>query len=149
MPTKTTSKAHFAFSDDIVNTILTIARTLAEKKLCDIVVIDSLTALYSLTELKNPRSEIFYLFEYLREIGLTAFIISEEVEFDAPHSGLGIENYLVDGIIHLHHSERNRKVIREISVVKMRAMACNNDIYSLEFDGKKFRSLYGGKVPLV
>jgi len=139
----------FAFSDDIVETILQIAKTLVEKKLCDIVILDSLTALYSLTELKNPRSEIFYLFEFLRDLGLTSFVISEESEINEKYSSFGIESYLVDGIIHLQLTERNRKVTREISVVKMRISDCDNDIYTLEFTGKKFRALYGGKIPLV
>ena len=142
-------KEFFAFSDNIVNTILKIAKTLVEKGLCDIIVIDSLTALYSLTELKDPRSEIFFLFEILRDFALTSFVISEESELNPKASKFGIESYLVDGIIHLQLTERNRKVTREISVVKMRSMACNNDIFTLEFDGKKFSALYGGKNPLV
>jgi hypothetical protein len=31
----------------------------------------------------------------------------------------------------------------------MRSSDCNNDIFTLEFDGKKFKALYGGKIPLV
>jgi KaiC/GvpD/RAD55 family RecA-like ATPase len=146
---KKSSKSDFDFSDDMVSTILEIAKTLSEKKLCDLIIMDSLTALYSLTELKNPRSEIFYLFEFLRDLGLTAFVISEESEVNSKYSRFGIESYLVDGIIHLQLSERNRKVTREISVVKMRSSDCNNDIFTLEFDGKKFKALYGGKIPLV
>lgn len=142
------SKKEFsAFGGNIVNTILKIAKTLAEKGLCDIIVIDSLTALYSLTELDDPRSEIFYLFETLRDFALTSFVISESNMSQT--SKFGIESYLVDGILHLQLTERNRKVTREISVVKMRSMSCNNDIFTLEFDGKKFRALYGGKNPLV
>ncbi len=146
---KKTSKNDFAFSDDMVHTILKIAETLAEKDLCDVIVIDSLTALYSLTELKDPRSEIFYLFEYLRDLGLTAFVISEESELNSRFSRFGIESYLVDGILHLQLTERNRKVTREISIAKMRSTSCNNDIFTLEFSGSKFKALYGGKIPLV
>jgi KaiC/GvpD/RAD55 family RecA-like ATPase len=143
------TKGEFAFSDDMVNTILRIAQTLVEKDLCDLIIIDSLTALYSLTELKDPRSEIFYLFEFLRDMGLTAFVISEESELQGKFSRFGIESYLVDGILHLQLTERNRKVTREINVVKMRSSDCNNDVFTLEFDGKKFKALYGGKIPLV
>ena len=138
----------FALSDHMVNTILEIAETLVNKDLCDIIIIDSLTAIYSLTELKDPRNEIFYLFEYLRDLGLTAFIISEESE-GSTYSHFGVESYLVDGIIHLNLAERNRKVTREIQIVKMRSTDCNNDIYTLDFDGKKFKALYGGKMPLI
>ena len=50
-------KEDYIFDDHIIKTILQIAQTLVEKQLCDIIVLDSLTALYSLTELENPRSE--------------------------------------------------------------------------------------------
>jgi KaiC/GvpD/RAD55 family RecA-like ATPase len=146
---KPATKGAFAFSDDMIQTILDITKTLSDKDLCDIIVLDSLTAMYSLTELKNPRSEIFYLFEFFRDLSLTAFIISEESDVNSKISTFGIESYLVDGIVHLQLTERNRKVTREISVVKMRNTDCNNDIFTLEFDGKKFKALYGGKIPLV
>jgi len=42
-----------------------------------------------------------------------------------------------------------RQVVREIAVVKMRATACNNDIFSLEFRNGQFQALYGGQNPLL
>ena len=141
------ASATFGMSEDLVQLILQMVQTLAQKDICDMVVLDSLTAIYSLTEFQDPRSEIFYLFEFFRDLGITVFVISEEGGGD--YSKFGIESYLADGIIHLQLSERNRKVTREISCVKMRATDCNNDIFTLEFDGKKFKALYGGKIPLV
>jgi KaiC/GvpD/RAD55 family RecA-like ATPase len=138
-----------SFSKDVIDTILKITKLLVGKELCDILIFDSLTAIYSLTELNNPRNEIFYMFESLRDMGLTSFFISEEATLDQHNANFGMESFLADGIIHLQLTERNRKVTREISVVKMRSSACNNDIYTLEFDGKKFKALYGGKAPLV
>ncbi len=146
---KKESKADYAFGPDMIPTILEIAKTLVDKKLCDMLVLDSLTALYSLTHLEQSRSDVFYMFETLRDMAITSFIISEESELNAKYSRLGIESYLVDGILHLQLTERNRKVTREISVIKMRATACNNDIYTLEFANKRFKALYGGKMPLV
>ena len=145
------AKNKFGMSGDMVESILTMVQTLAKKKLCDIVVLDSMTALYSLTELKEPRSEIFYLFEFFRDLGITSFIISEESQEHTKYSRFGIESYLVDGIVHIMLTERNRKVTREIQIRKMRATDCTNDIYTLEFDSKtkKFKALYGGKMPLV
>jgi KaiC/GvpD/RAD55 family RecA-like ATPase len=136
-------------SEDLVGMIQQITKTMVEKDLCDIVILDSLTAIYSLTELKDPRSEIFYLFEFFRDLGVTTFVISEENKGASSFSRFGIESYLADGIIHIQLTERNRKVTREISIVKMRATDCNNDVFNLEFDGKKFKALYGGKMPLV
>ncbi|MBR9699692.1 hypothetical protein GOV09_04510 [Candidatus Woesearchaeota archaeon] len=141
-------KNEYEFGPGMITSILTMAQTLVQKDLCDIIIIDSLTALYSLTKMEDPRSDIFYLFEYLRDLGISAFIISEE-SADNSYTRLDIESYLADGIIHLQLTERNRKVTREISVIKMRSTSCNNDIFTLEFDGKKFKALYGGKIPLV
>ncbi|MDO8481157.1 MAG: ATPase domain-containing protein [Nanoarchaeota archaeon] len=147
---KKAAKNKFGLSGDMVESILSMVQTLAKKKLCDIVVLDSMTALYSLTELKEPRSEIFYLFEFFRDLGITSFVISEE-NHDTHSSRFGIESYLVDGIVHIMLTERNRKVTRELQIRKMRATDCNNDIFTLEFDSKtkKFKALYGGKMPLV
>ncbi|MBS3107156.1 hypothetical protein J4419_05870 [Candidatus Woesearchaeota archaeon] len=144
-------KQKFGFSGDMVESILSMIQTLKRKNLCDIVVLDSLTAVYSLTELKEPRSEIFYLFEFLRDLGLTSFVISEESEENTRYSRFGIESYLVDGILHIMLTDRNRKVTREIQIRKMRATDCNNDVFTLEWDArtKKFKALYGGKNPLV
>ncbi len=147
-----TNKADYAFGTDMITTILKIAETLADKRLCDILVLDSLTALYSLTHISaenDARGDIFYMFESLRDMGLTTFIISEESEVNVKYSRLGMESYLADGILHLQLTERNRKVTREISVMKMRAAQCNHDIYTLEFSNKKFKAMYGGKMPLV
>jgi KaiC/GvpD/RAD55 family RecA-like ATPase len=144
---KTKKGGAFGASEDLVQLILQVVQTLAEKDICDMVVLDSLTAIYSLTEFRDPRSEIFYLFEFFRDMGVTVFVISEES--GGEYSKFGIESYLADGIIRLQLSERNRKVTREISVVKMRASDCNNDIFTLEFDGRMFKALYGGKIPLV
>ena len=46
-------------------------------------------------------------------------------------------------------TERYRKVTREISIVKMRATKCNLDIFTLEYEDKKFKAMYGGKTPVV
>ena len=149
MQTKKSKNTPFALSNDMMETIKEMIQTLVNRDLCDILVIDSLTAIYSLTELQDPRSEIFYLFEFFRDLGLTVFIISEENHESTRFSHFGIESYLADGIIHLQLTERNRKVTREVNVVKMRSSSCNNDIFTLEFDGRKFRALYGGKIPLL
>ena len=146
---KKTGQADYAFGPDMIESILQIAATLCDKGLCQIFVLDSLTAIYSLTKLTEARDDFFYMFEALRDLGLTSFLITEETDFDSKYKHLGIESYLVDGIIHLQLTERNRKVTREIAVVKMRSTACNNDVFTLEFSNKKFKALYGGKMPLV
>lgn len=50
---------------------------LLKRESYDLIVIDPLNALYSLTTVKNPRREAHLFFEGLRETGLTSFLISE------------------------------------------------------------------------
>jgi KaiC/GvpD/RAD55 family RecA-like ATPase len=115
----------------------------------DIVVLDSLSALHVLSNLENPRVKLFYFFEFLRDLNITSFLLSE-----MPHDGSRLstydeEPYLVDGLIKLTMTDRHRKVSREISVMKMRSTKVNTDVFTLEFKDGKFRALYGGQVPLV
>lgn len=86
----------------------------------DIIVIDSLAALYSLTELKHPRVELFHFVRFLKELGSTVFVISE-----VSHGSLELvsnhEDFLADGIIYLKlHEVGETDVQLRISCVKMR-----------------------------
>jgi KaiC/GvpD/RAD55 family RecA-like ATPase len=92
----------------------------------DINWLDSLAALYSLSQFKNPRSDIYFLFEKLRELGMTIIVISEMLEPDKQLFGMfGVEDFLADGIIHLDMEREERKVNLFLSVVKMRK--CQHD----------------------
>ena len=116
---------------------------------CKIFVLDSLSALYALSEFKEPRKELFYIFEFLRNFNLTSFLISE-TPFDKSNlAQFSVEESLADGIIRLKLTERYRKVTRELSIAKMRATNCNLDIFTLEYKNKKFYALYGGKTPVI
>jgi len=116
---------------------------------CDILVLDSLSALYVLTKFQDARSELFYVFEFLRDLKLTSFLISEMPLTKDKYSPYEIESFLSDGIIKVELNERYRKVTREISIVKMRATEHNTDVFTLEFKNKKLKALYGGETPLV
>ena len=116
---------------------------------CKILVLDSLSALYALSEFKEPRKELFYIFEFLRTFNLTSFLISE-TSFDKNDiAQFSVEESLADGIIRLKLTERYRKVTRELSIAKMRATNCNLDIFTLEYKNKRFYALYGGKTPVI
>ena len=87
---------------------------------CEILVFDSLAALYALTNFKNPRAELFHFFERLRELNLTSFLISE-MPTDRNVFGLhGVEDFLSDGIIHLKVDYSQGTANLYIGVVKMR-----------------------------
>jgi len=134
---------------DWLNVIKNIIKKLKSKVGCDIFVLDSLSALYALSNFETPRTQLFHLFEYLRDSGLTSFLISEMPLDESKYAQYEVEDYLCDGIIHVQLTKRYRKVTREISVPKMRATMCNLDIFTLEFKNNKFYALYGGKTPLV
>jgi len=72
---------------------------------CDILVIDSLDALYSLVDLQNPRRELFHFFQRMRGLGATTFLISEMAPDDRRFGKYGVEEFLSDGIIHLRLKE--------------------------------------------
>ncbi len=116
---------------------------------CSLFVLDSLSALYVLSRFENPRIELFFIFEFLRDAGLTSFLISEMPLDGSKYSQYEVEDYLSDGIIMLKLTEFRRAVVREIRIIKMRSTKSNNDIFSLMFKDGEFQALYGGKTPLL
>jgi len=115
----------------------------------DIVVLDSLTALHVLSSLENPRVKLFYFFEFLRDLEVTSFLLSEMPHDESKLSTYEEEPYLCDSLIKLTVSNRHRKVSREIAMVKARATNASLDVFTLDFKDGKFKALYGGQVPLV
>ncbi len=114
-----------------------------------IFVLDSLSAFYIISKFESPRQDLFNFFGFLRDSGVTSLLISEMPLKRDRYGDYEIEEFLADGVIKLDLVERQRKVTREISVVKMRATKCSNDVFSLEFDKGRFRALYGGQPPLI
>lgn len=136
-------------SGNWVNVIRNVIKKVKEYIPLDLLVIDSLSALYVLSNFVNPRVELFHVFEFLRDEGITTFLISEMPLDKSKFGDYEIEDYLSDGIILVERTEKYRKVVRSISIVKMRATKCDLDVYSLEYTDRKFRALYGGQPPLV
>lgn len=132
-----------------MNVIKNITKKITTETSCSLFVLDSLSALYTLSNFENPRVELFYIFEFLRDTGLTTFLVSEIPLNQSRYSEYEIENFLADGIILLRLTPFRRNIIREISVVKMRATDCNNDVFTLEFKNGQFQALYGGQNPLL
>jgi KaiC/GvpD/RAD55 family RecA-like ATPase len=86
----------------------------------DIIVIDSLAALYALASLKHPRVELFQFMRFLKELNANIFLISE-----VPHGSDSLvyhdEDYLADGIIHLKlHEVGETDMQLRIRCLKMR-----------------------------
>ncbi len=112
-------------------------------------VLDSLDALYTLSNFDNARNKLFYVFEAIRNLDTNSLLISEMPLDGSRYGKYEIEDFLADGVIMLRLIERYRKVSREISVVKMRGTKTNNDVFTLVNDGSKFKAMYGGKPPLI
>jgi KaiC/GvpD/RAD55 family RecA-like ATPase len=120
---------------DWPKSILNQLKSYKESFGCDAVVIDSLSALYSLTTFKNPRSELFFFFEKLRDIGITVFLISEMFgEGQTQFGQYGVEEFLVDGIIHIKTEEYANRANLFLGVVKMRETNHPRDYFPLIVD---------------
>ena len=101
--------------------ILTTITNYKVKFGCGVFVLDSLAALYALTNFQNPRNDVFHFFDRLRAIGVTSLLISEMLEPDKLLFGkYGVEEFLADGIIHLEMQKDERNVNLFLAVIKMR-----------------------------
>jgi KaiC/GvpD/RAD55 family RecA-like ATPase len=86
--------------------------------------LDSLNALYSISENGNMRNKIYNFFSHLRDEDLTSFLIMESAQsrisgqFSQFHQ---IEHFLADGTIELGMIEGKGGVKRYIQILKMRA----------------------------
>src|SRR3989344_9148628 len=132
-----------------VNVIKNLIKKIKTDLGLDMFVLDSLSALYVLSKFENPRIELFYVFEFLRDLNVTSYLISEMPLDGSRYSEFGVEDYLSDGIIHIRLSQFRRAVVREISIVMMRSTNVNTDVFSLEFKDGRFTALYGGQNPLL
>jgi len=132
-----------------INVIKNLVKKIKTDVGLDLLVIDSLSALYVLSKFENPRIELFYIFEFLRDMDLTSFLISEMPLDGSKYSEFGVEDYLADGLVFIRLSQFRRAVVREISIVKMRSTQVNTDVFSLEFKNNRFQALYGGQNPLL
>ncbi|MFO7619354.1 MAG: ATPase domain-containing protein [Thermoplasmata archaeon] len=105
-----------------------------------LLVIDSLPVLNVLAKFHNPREELFHLFEWLRDLGVTTVIITEMTPDSPKFSDYG-EDFLADGIIYLRMAEMGDvSVQRQIRCVKMRSVNHNGDYHSLLFDHGQFKA---------
>lgn len=107
-----------------------------------LIVLDSLSALYSLCEFKNPRSEIYRFFGFLRKLGGTFFLISEvktAVGGEANGYGEYCEDFLADGIIYLNNfAMSDTETQLRIKCVKMRHVEHSKNFYSLMLEDGRF-----------
>lgn len=109
----------------------------------DLVVIDSLEALEVLAKFTDRRREIFRLFEWLRDLDITSFVITERPDWVVGGhviQGRWDEDFLADGVIHLRqHLVSDLEVQRRLRVVKLRGTRHDTGYLALVLDDGRFR----------
>ena len=105
----------------------------------DMVVLDSITALSVVSKPKEPRVEVFRLFEWLKEHGFTVFTVAEDVALNAADNWHQDEVILCDGVIRLDMIPINVvDVKRRLKIPKMRGVKHPLGYFDFEIRGGKF-----------
>ena len=109
----------------------------------DLLVLDSLEALEVLAKFPDPRADLFQLFEWLRGLGSTTFVLTEAppestlFPWEAGHRNDA--SYLADGVIHLKmHQVSDVAVQRRLRIVKLRGTAHETGYFALVFEDGRF-----------
>jgi KaiC/GvpD/RAD55 family RecA-like ATPase len=107
----------------------------------DILVVDSLDVLEMVAQMEEDRrNELFYLFDWLRNLNVTSLLISETTPdniFDRRND----EGYLADGIISVKLQEFGETdVQRRIRCIKLRSTNHKTGYFSLLFTDGRFRA---------
>ncbi len=123
---------------DWLKSILGVLKNYKDKFGCEVLVLDSLAALYALTTFKNPRAELFYFFEQVRDLGVTTFLISEMPTDRQVYGLYGIEDFLSDGIIQLKVELHETGANLYVGVVKMRKTRHDRSFFPLIFESGRF-----------
>jgi KaiC/GvpD/RAD55 family RecA-like ATPase len=113
------------------------ADNLNEQEGCDLLVVDSLTVLMIIAQIKDNRDQIFHLFEWLRSMNATVFLVSES---PSEPNQVFDEEFLADGVIHLV-KERVATVDTQLRIIieKMRATEHHRGYFNLAFKDGHFK----------
>jgi KaiC/GvpD/RAD55 family RecA-like ATPase len=104
-----------------------------------ILVVDSLDVLETMAKMQDRRSELYFLFEWLRDLGPLTFLISEKPLDAGPSAQSPDEAYLADGVIQLGmHPMMDLYVQRRLRVIKMRATKHETGYYVLAWEDAGF-----------
>lgn len=103
----------------------------------DLMVIDSLPVLEVMARFKEPREELFHLFEWMRDLDVTVFLIHEMEAGEQRLCKYG-EDFLSDGILHLDLRRDRNQVNLFLAVNKMRKSNHKRGYFPLIFDKNGF-----------
>jgi circadian clock protein KaiC len=113
-------------------------RKKVENEGVEVIVIDSLTAVYSLTHIQSPRQELFHFFGFLKKLGVTTFLISETQQ-NGSAFGPFHEDYLADGTLLLKFVDVGESDVQlRIRAVKMRHSKIHHGYLTLLFRDGQF-----------
>ena len=118
--------------------IKALIKKYTSKGMADIVILDSLTALYHMEDFGDKRVKLFQVFEYIKNLKTTSLIINEMQPGDDRYSNYGMESYLADGVFLLSLKNRHDYKIRKFSIEKMRYIDHDMNNFVLKFKDSKF-----------
>jgi len=104
-----------------------------------ILAIDSLPVLEIMARFQSAREELFHLFEWLRDLKATIFLISEMRPGETFYGNNG-EEFIADGIIHVKMENiDDANIQRRIRCVKLRGAAHSSSYHLLLFQNGSFQ----------
>jgi KaiC/GvpD/RAD55 family RecA-like ATPase len=114
-------------------------KNLVEGDSYDFLIIDSLNVLETMANFDVRRTELFYLFEWVKDLGTTTFIVSETLgDIFSPGKEVD-EAYLADGVFHLSlYPVSDLDVQRRIRCVKLRGTKHDMGSFALVWNGEVF-----------
>jgi circadian clock protein KaiC len=116
-------------------------RKKVENEGVEIVVVDSLTAIYSLATIPNPRQELFHFFGFLKKLGVTTFLISETQQ-NGHAFGPYNEDFLADGAILLRFVEVGETDVQlRLRAVKLRHSKIHHGYMTLLYKDGRFSAI--------
>lgn len=104
----------------------------------EMICLDSLGALDSISDLQNPRRELGEFFDFLRNTGMTSFLISEMNIEKRSFGRYGFEEFLADGVFHMFDDRSELGGNVYMAVNKMRNTDFDRAFYPLMFKTGRF-----------
>ncbi|MGA1849111.1 MAG: RAD55 family ATPase [Thermoplasmatota archaeon] len=127
----------FSTEGDWMGALKSYVEYLVDQRKVELLVIDSLPVLEILAGDVNRREFLFNLFEWMRDLGTTTFLIHEKPSLDGEY---GEEEFLSDGVFQLTLSPVGEVDLqRRIRCIKMRSMHHNTSMFALELKDGTFR----------
>ncbi len=137
------AKSVLAEKPDWVEALQEAITAIRNQRGLDLIAIDSLEALEVLAKFTDRRREIFRLFEWLRDLDITSFVITERPDWVVGGhviQGRWDEDFLADGVVHLRqHLVSDLEVQRRLRVVKMRGTRHDSGYLALVLDDGRFK----------